>query len=136
MMCNRDVLDWLARNRLFDLLDRLQRDAIASGSLHHEDVIVEVDKQDVIAAGASRVDLVCVFRHRRGRRKSDRAKALGHFELLGCELDIECDLCESEVVGYFAVQHTHATSRKDVLADFSLPGKARLENRVTGKRIR
>src|SRR6185369_13244448 len=33
MMRNRDVFDRLARNRLFDLLDRLQRDAIVAGSL-------------------------------------------------------------------------------------------------------
>src|SRR5215216_516510 len=68
MMRNRDVLDRLARNRLFDLLDGLQRDAIVAGSLHHKDVIVEIDKQDVIAAGTGRIDLVCMLRDRRGCR--------------------------------------------------------------------
>src|SRR5215211_1290535 len=48
MMRNCDVLDRLVGNRLFNLLDRLQRDPIVSGSLHYKNKIVEVDKQNVI----------------------------------------------------------------------------------------
>ncbi len=130
MMRNCNVPDRLARNRLFDLFDRLQRDAIVTRSLHHKDVIVEIDKQNVIATGAGRIDLFSMLRDGRRRRKRDCTQSFRHLEALGCELDIEGDVCESEVVRYVAVQNIHATSGHDVLTNFALAGKARLEKRI------
>lgn len=135
MMRDGDVLDRFVGNRFSDLFDRLLRDAIVAGRFHHEDVIVEVNEEDVVAAGARRVDLFSVSGDWCWLREGHGAHSFRDFEGLGLEIGVEGDIGEAEVVCDLAVDGVEPARRNDVVADFALIGEARFENGVAGEAI-